>query len=109
MYKTVTILNGQTTSGEVDIGEFLITAIHMPGTFTGTSIKFTVAEASGGTFQSLYLDNGTEVDLTVAASRVVGIVGDNAAALAPCRFFKLVASSQGQDSPMKLLLKPYKR
>lgn len=99
-----TIADSGTTSGEIDLDCFRLAAIYIPSGFEGTSLKFTVANEKAGTFLALYDSDGNEIDLTVAASQCVGVVGAAAAALAACRFVKLVAGSQTGASTLTLLL-----
>lgn len=87
--KTVTIAAGATgLSGEVDIEGYQLAAVQMSSQWQTADITFQAATASGGTFQSVYNDGGTEVSIKAAASQCVGIA-TAAAALAPLRFIKL--------------------
>ena len=94
----------QTTSSVVDLGSNRLFALHMPAAFTQTAISFTVAPTSGGTYQALNDDAGVAISLTVAQGKTIGITGDNAAALAACRFIKLVAGgNEAADRTIKIL------
>ncbi len=92
---TATIADGQSLSGEVDLGGHALVGLVIPsGWQTATSITFQVASATGGTFVNLYDDAGNEVTVTVAASRGVGCDAV-AGALAPWRFIKVRSGTSG--------------
>lgn len=60
---TVTIANGQTTSGAVDLGVSAIVGIALPATMTGTALTFTVSN-DDSTYQALR-DSTTNTDVTL--------------------------------------------
>jgi len=67
---TVTIANGASLSGAVSLGAGDPVSIQMPTAFTGTQLTFQVSH-DNSTFQNLYDAAGSEVTVTVAASRNV--------------------------------------
>lgn len=78
----VEIPNNQSISGSVDLGNLQICAIEMPTTWAGTKISFlskSHREKGDNTqdniedWNDVYNDAGTEVSLTVAGNRIVGI------------------------------------
>lgn len=103
--QTATIASGQTTSAEIDLGGGVTLAgLIMPSSFTGTSIKIQMANASGGTYvtvQSL----GSDYQLTVAGGKYVPI--ENLAITAALRWIKLVSgSSEAADRTIILATRP---
>jgi hypothetical protein len=70
--KEATIANGASLSGAIAVGQGVPVAILMPGTFTGTSMTFQ-GSLDGTTFTNLYDTSGTEVSITVAASRLISL------------------------------------
>lgn len=93
-------------SAAVDLGDNRLFALHLPAAFTGTAISFTVAPTVDGTYQALYDDAGNAISLTVAQGETIGITGANAAALAACRFVKLVSNdNEAADRTIYLLLR----
>jgi hypothetical protein len=90
-----TIANGAALSAAVELGHDYLFAIEMPAAWTAAAITFDVSY-DGTTFNPLYDDTGTEVSLTVAASRYVRIND-------PARFFaikKLKVRSGTVGSPV---------
>jgi len=71
--KTVTILSGTSLSGEVILGSHRIVAIIMPAAWTAANLTFQAAAVSGGTFQDIYDDAGTEVSVTAAQARSIPV------------------------------------
>lgn len=87
-------ISDSTTIGPATmLAHYKLAGIYLPGTLTSTAINFLVAEAIDGTYVQLNDVGGTEVAVTVAASRGVGITGAQAAALAPWMFVKVVMGS----------------
>lgn len=68
---TATILNGQTVSNEVDVGQNRAVRLSMPAAFTGTALGVQTLAADGATYQPLYNPDGTAYTITVAAAREV--------------------------------------
>jgi hypothetical protein len=88
--KQVTIANGATTSGEVDLGQTSVVALLMPADFTGTAITFLSAEAAGGTFRTVTNADGTDYSVVVAGGVHVAL---DPSALCGVRFLKLVSDA----------------
>jgi hypothetical protein len=84
------IASGDTASGEVDLGGTVIVGLQIPTAFTGTTLKFSVSTASGGTFQTLTDGAGNDVSKTIASSKYVGI---DPTLLRGMRFVKVVSGS----------------
>jgi hypothetical protein len=86
--KTVVIPNGATgLSGEVDLQGYKLAAIQMPAAWQAASITLLGSNVSGGTFQNVYDDSGTEVTIAAAASRCI-VIDAAAMAFAALRFMK---------------------
>jgi hypothetical protein len=87
---TATIASGQTTSAEVDLGGTEIVGLQLPASFTGSSITFQVATASGGTYQDMKDGAGNSVSKTVSQGQYIAI---DPALFRGIRFVKLVSGS----------------
>lgn len=70
---TAVIANGASQSGEVDLGGLSVQAIVMPAAWTAANLTFLAADATGGTFNPVHDDGGTEVTVTAAAARCIGM------------------------------------
>lgn len=68
---TASIASNGTLSGAVKLGTYRLVGIVMPGTWTAAAISFQGSVDGGTTYSDLYYDDGTEVTVTVAASRGV--------------------------------------
>lgn len=108
--KTVTIGSGASLSGEVDLEGYKLAAIIMPAAWTAANLTFQASDASAGTFADVYDDAGTEVSVTAAVSRAIGM--DAAMPeLAAFRFLKIRSGTtatpvaQGADRTLTLVLK----
>lgn len=95
----------ETTSGGVDLGSHGLVAIEMPEAFAGGTLTFqSKAKATqdelGGAAQEdwddVYDSAGNQISWTVAANRVVVPTAAHAAAIAPLRYIRVVASG-GQN------------
>jgi hypothetical protein len=87
---TVTIANGASLSGAVDIGGRKLVAIDMPSAWTAAALTFQ-ASADGVTYDDMY-DGATERSLTVAASRYMMLnIGDWVGA----RYLKIRSGTSG--------------
>lgn len=103
---TLTVANGQTTSGVIDLTVYVLAGIILPAALTSTAITLTVCDTRGGTYQPLYDSDGNQVSLAVAASRAVGLSGAEADALAAFPYAKLVCgSAEGGDRTIVAVLK----
>lgn len=66
---TVTLSAGATgLSDEIDLRGLIVTEIIMPGTWVSAALSFTGAEAAGGTFTDVFLNDGTEYNVPAAAA-----------------------------------------
>jgi len=83
---TVTIANGASLSGAVDLGPNRLFAIIMPAAWTTANLTFQVS-ADGTTYNNLYDDTGTEVTVTAAASQYIVI--SSPAKMLGARWFKV--------------------
>jgi hypothetical protein len=110
---TATIASGQALSGAIELNEHAahrLLALVMPAAWTTANLTFQAAATLDGTYQNLHNDEGTEVSVTAAASRVIAI--DKAvASLAPLRFLKIRSGTgatpvnQAADRTLTLLVK----
>jgi len=91
---TVTIAINESLSAEVDLGSYRLAGIVMPAAWDAGNLTFQVASATGGTFQNLYDDGGSEVVVTAAVSTSIA-VDLLATALAPWRFIKVRSGTAG--------------
>jgi hypothetical protein len=95
MARTVTILNGASLSGDLDMGpESKLTGVIMPAAWTAASLTFQGSN-DGVAFANVYDDGGTELSLTVAASRSVGLRRDARLAIAPWRYLRIRSGAAG--------------
>ena len=107
------IANGQSLSAEIDLGGCELLGIHVPAGFDGTALTFQAAEKTGGTFLNVFTSGGTELSLTVAASRYVVPATDDALASlrGMGRYIKVRSGSSGtptnqtDDSTLRLIVK----
>lgn len=91
----VTILSGASQSDVIDCQMFVPVALLMPASWTAATITFLAAfddEEDGGTFRPVYDADGTELAVTVAASRHVVLAPD---ALRSARWLKLRSGTSG--------------
>lgn len=83
------IANGSSTSIEIDITDRVLVAVEVPAAWTAATIAITAAQkstADGGVYVPVFDAAGTELEITVAASRVVVIAPDASRSL---RWIKL--------------------
>lgn len=102
-FKQVVIAGGGTKSAVLDTEHYKIGALHFDSDFAGTAISFE-ASTNGqgdGTFQQVDDDGGTQITMTVAASKSIPIHAESPAmALAGFRFLKIVSgTAQGGGTP----------
>jgi len=85
-------LNGN-LSGAVDLGIYQpgnkIVGFIMPSGWDAAALTFQVCDTVDGTFVNLYDDNNTEVSLSAAASRAIGLRKDQSDVLGRWRFIKV--------------------
>ena len=89
-----TIANGQTTSGQVDLGDGALigAAVGSPAAITGANMSVTVAPIAGGTFNPLRVV-GANVSIAIAANTVEAFSGADMDALSAARFVKFVSDA----------------
>lgn len=109
----VQIPNNQAVSGEIDLGSNDLVAFEMPESWAGTAITFQSkanrGEVSGGgqapeDWDDVYDDAGTEVSVTVAASRVVVVGTVTKAAIGALRYLRIRSGTSAapvNQSPAK--------
>uniref|UniRef100_A0A6M3K1T3 Head decoration protein n=1 Tax=viral metagenome TaxID=1070528 RepID=A0A6M3K1T3_9ZZZZ len=73
IYKKVTIAAGASLSDEADVRLYKGCCLYMPAAWTTAGISFTSSLVSGGTFNPVDGDDGNEITLVAAASRVVSV------------------------------------
>mgnify|MGYP000984608443 CR=1 FL=1 len=103
---TVTIPSGQATSNATqDLGEFSVVAVRTPAEFDGTTLTFTHCDTAGGTYETVYKDDGNAYTVTLANGRYTAV---DYTKLLGCRFLKLVAGSNqaSSDTAVTLKLRP---
>lgn len=111
----VQIPANEALTGMIDLGTHNLMAIEMPENYDGTTLTFqSKAERSVTSAEStedwddVYNDAGTEVSITVAANRIVGLRADVANALSALRFIRIrsgtSASPQNQNPAVNLRL-----
>jgi len=64
----VSIANGANLSDAFDMRLYTMGVVHMPAAWTAASIGFKVSDAKAGTYQPLYDDNGTLVQIDSPAA-----------------------------------------
>jgi hypothetical protein len=87
--QTLTIANGETTSGAVVAGGYAAYGLQLPAAFTGTALTFTVSADGGATYQTLYDINNVAVAMTVAQGRSYDLPPE----LGPWPSWKIVSGS----------------
>lgn len=94
-YKTVTVTipNGESLSGAVDIGTDTLIAADMPASWTTANLTFQAAPTLDGTYKDVY-DGGAEYVFPVVAGKCCD---DSAGALvmAPLRYIKVRSGTAG--------------
>lgn len=83
-----------TTSEAVNLENETLCGLHIPSTFNGTAITFTVAPTFGGTYRTMQVD-GSDYSVTVAASKYVALDPANFAGV---QFFKIVSGTSEADA-----------
>jgi len=103
---SVAFASGTTTSAEADLGGTNIVGLQIPAAFTGSTVKFSVATATGGTFQTLTDGAGNDVSKTIASSKYVGI---DPTLFRGVRFVKLVSgATEPADRTVTIISTPAK-
>lgn len=106
----VTILSGESLSGALDVRGYSSMAIYMPSAWTTANLTFAASPVPGGTFNPVYGDDGNEINVVAAASRMISIdIFSNA--LSKLHFIKFrsgtvgTAVNQDADRDLYILLK----
>lgn len=101
----VTIANGQTTSAEIDLSGLQLVGVWIPAAITGTTMTFTAATATGGTFSTIYeVAGAASYSITIGASRFIPI---DPRVFSGLRYIKLVAgSAQAADRVITITARP---
>lgn len=100
-YNIVTIANGATTSGAIDLQGLVLCQIQIPSAFTGAAITFSSCNDETGTYQVLYNTANTALSITVGTSRSYNIAPID---FAGCRFLKIISgSSEGSSRTIGLV------
>lgn len=108
----------RTESGAVDLGTNSLIAIEMPEAWTGTTLNLQakakretdhnlgVGEENPEDWDDVYDSAGNQIAITVAQNRVVVPTAAHAAALAPLRHIRFVATpAQNPAKEIRLILK----
>jgi hypothetical protein len=97
----VTVADGATVSGAVDLRGRQLCGVYLPSTAEGTTLGFQVSDALAGTYLTL-MSAGAAVSLTVAASRYVALDPN---LFLGVRFLKLVLGTQTGASIINLAIR----
>jgi len=79
--KTVTIANGASDSGVIDMREHTLLAVKLPASFDGTRLCVKMAETEGGTY-AVMDETVASIDVTGKGGKWVVFNGDTAAVFA---------------------------
>lgn len=94
------IASGETASNAIDLDQLLAFGLVCPATVDGTSVTFTAATTSGGTFKTLKNSSGSTISYTIANSSYIAL---NPADFYGVRYLKLVTSAAGADRTYELV------
>jgi len=89
-YIDVTIANGQTTSGVIDLAGKKLVGIEIPASFTGATVSFTQCRSAGGTYLPVCKEDGTSYSVTATDASYIRM---NPSVFAGCAFIKVVSAS----------------
>jgi hypothetical protein len=93
--ETVEIAINEALSGVIDLRGYLGgLRLHMPGTWTSASIGIKEAPTSTGTYNPLYDENGSLIEFSAAASRVIRVEPKY---LFGAQYIKLWSQNSGSD------------
>lgn len=106
-----TIATGESLSAEIDLGAGrVLCGIDMPADWTAANLTFQASYNSGGTFDNLYDQYGTEKTVTAAEDRYIPL--DDPAFWMGVRYLKVrsgtaaSAVAQGAERVIQLIVKP---
>lgn len=101
---SVTISDGETESGGLDLRGVSLVGLRVPSGFDGSSISFNRGDSLEGTYQALQLGNGLDHSVTVAAQKDIAL---DPSLFLSVRFLKLVAGTpQTGDTTIELICAP---
>lgn len=106
--KTVSIAVSGTTSAEIDLEDNDVVGIITPSTFDGTTITFTGAAVSGGTFYPVAASNAASTAYTVTTTASI-LTPIPASVFAGVRYIKVVCGSTQTTTDTDLILLLRKR
>jgi hypothetical protein len=92
---TVTIANGQSLSGAINLGAHILCAIVIPAAWTAAALSFQVSDDLGLTWQDMYDSTGTEVTIPLAAAVAGQRISINTALFAGADFLKIRSGTGG--------------
>ena len=102
----VTIASGASLSAEVDLESRILCAIDMPADWDAANLTFQASYNTGGTFDNLYDQYGTEKTVTAAADRYISL--DDPAFWLGVRYLKVrsgtAASAVNQNAARTIYL-----
>lgn len=87
--QSVTIPNGLTTSGTIDMQDLSMVGLIIPAAFTGITMTF-LGSPDNVTFYPIYNTSGTQLSITVATSRIISFTPGDFAGM---RYVQLVSGS----------------
>ncbi|MBY0355714.1 MAG: hypothetical protein K2Q12_08315 [Rickettsiales bacterium] len=100
----ISIANGQTISGNINLAGTTLCGIHMPAAFTGTSVTFQTAPTLDGTYQVIQ-KNGVDLSYVVTASRYIVI---DPADFTGTQFLRIVSSgAEAAARTLSLAVRPF--
>lgn len=107
----LTILTGDSLcDDQVSLQGMLLVGIVVPATFDGTKLTFQVGADPGATFYNFYKDDGTEFQMTVAASSHVRVIPEDFAGVFYLRVRAGTSGApsvqSGSDTILTLVLRP---
>lgn len=91
---TAVVASGASLSGAVTLGGYRLAGVVMPADWTAANLTFQGSH-DGTTYWNVYDDAGSEVSVTAAEDRDIGIRANVALALAPWRFLKVRSGTSG--------------
>lgn len=71
LYLPVLIANGQSLSGEIDLGSGVLQHILMPAGWTAADLTLQLSEGAGGTYRDAYDEFGSEITVKTTLSRAI--------------------------------------
>lgn len=89
---SVTIANGASLSGSIDLTGYTLVGIDTPAAWTAADITLAAAVADGGTYDPVHENSDTEFTLQAGASRFIVLP---TSLTAPLRFIKIRSGTAG--------------